>query len=160
MKPLAARRILEECGVSPPSSTTSTSITQSTLTSSGKAGWSLKSTTRPLATSGTHSLTSRVRFPNSFSKVCSEKGQGNLTRLDLNLMFFFSNEAELICPDGLSQGWDFQLPSGWQVEHLHFYWNNMFAAHRLPQILKSLSTFRRTLISQFPASDQTIDQQH
>ena len=30
---------------------------------------------------------------------------------------FFSNEAHVDCPDGLSQGWDFQLPSGWQVSN-------------------------------------------
>jgi len=27
---------------------------------------------------------------------------------------YISNEADLICPDGLSEGWDFQLPTGWQ----------------------------------------------
>ena len=52
MKQLLLLRTPEECGVSRPSWTTSTSTTRWTTTSSGRDGWSRWSTTRPSATSG------------------------------------------------------------------------------------------------------------
>ena len=38
----------------------------------------------------------------------------------------------MVCPDGLSEGWDFQLPTGWQVP---FFCNNFTAQPYLPQSL-------------------------
>jgi len=43
------------------------------------------------------------------------KWEGWMVTEENNQTFgYISNEAEVNCPDGLSQGWDFQLPSGWQ----------------------------------------------
>jgi len=43
------------------------------------------------------------------------KWEGWMVTQEHNQTFgYISNEAQVICPDGLSQGWDFQLPSGWQ----------------------------------------------
>ena len=33
----------------------------------------------------------------------------------MKVINFSSNESDVSCLDGLSQGWDFQLPNGWQV---------------------------------------------
>jgi len=43
------------------------------------------------------------------------KWEGWMVTEEHNQTFgYISNEAHVDCPDGLSQGWDFQLPSGWQ----------------------------------------------
>ena len=66
-------RTPEECGVSRPSWTTSTSTTRWTTTSSGRDGWSPWSTTRPSATSGP-----QYRHFDNFVKYFKQRGRHGL----------------------------------------------------------------------------------